>query len=112
MTYTNKHFDEILKVKPTHATRGELNALRAYLDCQYCEETEYIVRDMGFAENMLDFLATIQAAGITEFIIADNSTALMEILNILLNNGWAVSGTYEHEYEYSRVYGLRMRKVA
>lgn len=112
MTYTNKHFDEILQAKRMPATHGEFTAIRAYIDCQHREESEYIIREMGFAHELPDFMAAIQAAGITEFIIADASTALMEILNILMNNGWTAAGTYEHDDKYCKVFGLRMRKAA
>ena len=55
---------------------------------------------------------TFEAAGITEFLLCDNSTGLMESLHYLLGHGWAVGGTCELEASYhTTLLGLRMKKA-
>ena len=55
-------------------------------------------------------LRTFEAAGITEFILADASTGLMENLHILLDAGYEVVEPFSHTVDpYYIIKGLVIR---
>ena len=60
---------------------------------------------------MGEFMEMVDEAGITEFNLCEKSTGLMATLHYLLNNGWAIVGTYEKEIDrHMTLFGLCMKK--
>lgn len=93
-------------------SHGMHRAIMAYLRSNDENLSGLMVDDMPFIQDMDDFMGTIEAAGITEFLLCDNSTGLMESLHYLLGHGWAVGGTCELEASYhTTLRGLRMKKA-
>lgn len=93
-------------------SHGMHRAIMAYLRSNDENLSGLMVDDMPFIQDMDDFMGTIEAAGITEFLLCDNSTGLMESLHYLLGHGWAVGGTCELEASYhTTLLGLRMKKA-
>ena len=87
-------------------------AIRAYLTSNDENLSELMVLDMPFMQDMDDFMGTIEAAGITEFLLCDKSTALMENLHYLMGHGWQIAGTCElSTTPFTTRQGLRMKKA-
>lgn len=115
-SYRNEYFDGLIEKytakKQAPESHGMNRAIIAYLHTNDASLSELMVDDMPFSNDMDDFMGTIEAAGITEFLLCDDSTALMESLHYLFSHGWQVVCTCE--VETSRIttkQGLRMRKA-
>ena len=102
---------------PTEGDRSvytlmEEYGIRAYLNTNDLKVNELLVDDMPFMQDIDDFMGTIEAAGIHEFLLCDTSTALMEYLHYLMAHGWEIAGSYQAEvFPYSTRLGLRMKKI-
>ena len=71
-----------------------------------------MVSDMPFMQDMDDFMRTIEAAGITEFLLCDTSTGLMESLHYRMGHGWQITGACEFSTSpHTKRQGLRMKKA-
>ena len=115
-SFKNEYFNALIEKytdrKQAPESHGMNRAIRAYLESNDENLSELMVSDMPFMQDMDDFMGTIEAAGITEFLLCDNSTGLMESLHYLLGHGWAVGGTCELEASYhTTLLGLRMKKA-
>lgn len=113
--FTNDYLDQLIANHKAGNIPQPIEAeyaMYAYINTRRDNESELIVSDLGFTKDMLRFTKTMALAGITEFILTERSTALMEALNILLNDGWQVAGTWQRETEFEKKMGLRLRKEA
>ena len=115
-SYRNEYLDGLIEKytekKQAPESHGMNRAIIAYLHTNDAGLSEYMVDDMPFSNDMDDFMGTIEAAGIVEFLLCDDSTALMESLHYLLAHGWQVAGTCEVEISLVTIkQGLRMRKA-
>ena len=115
-TYNNPRFEELTAHFNAHGwqhcDRGIKAALRAH-----CQTTEYgldalAVREMPFPGDMPAFKECLAEAGVTEFMLCDQSTGLMETLHDLMAEGWCICGTYERDAKFSPLLGLRVKKGA
>ena len=71
-----------------------------------------MVNDMPFLQDMDGFMGAVEAAGITEFLLCDTSTALMESLHYLMGHGWMVGGACEVKVGHIATrQGLRMKRA-
>ena len=111
--FTNDYLDRIISENQANETplpTDTFYAIHAYLNARRNNEAELIVSDLGFAKDVQGFTKTMALAGITEFILTEHSTALMEALNILLDDGWRVTGTWQRKDRFDKKLGLRLRK--
>ena len=112
--YSNSQIERLLNHFENSSHRpennGQVYALNGYLRSKLDGESDYIVRDIGFVEDIPDFIAFLDMFEIREFILADNSTALMEILCYFLSAGWYVTDRYSKQEAHSTLFGLRLRK--
>lgn len=115
-SFNNEYFNSLIvkysEKKQAPESYGMNRAIRAYLESNDENLSGLMVSDMPFLQDMDDFMGTIEAAGITEFLLCDTSTALMETLHYLMGHGWQVTGTHEYAPNpYSKRQGLRMKKA-
>lgn len=114
-TFYNEYLESLIersKAGPKHASPGEWHAMAAY---RYTNEhgfgTLTAERLPMERDEVIDFLNTLGSAGITEFILAETSTALMRYLHILLGAGWRITDTFECRVSpYVTVEGLLMEQ--
>ena len=93
-------------------SHGMHRAIMAYLRSNDENLSGLMVDDMPFIQDMDDFMGTIEAAGITEFLLCDTSTGLMGSLHYLMGHGWQIIGTREYAPNpYSKRQGLCMIKA-
>ena len=74
------------------ATDGQDKAFRAWLRSVQSESSIFEVEDLPWAKDTHDFVETLRAAGITEFAVTDQSTALMRLLHLLAAEGCTMQG--------------------
>ena len=114
-TYPNAHLEGLLTHYNAqgwqHCDRGTCSALRAFVWTNELGLDALIVRDMPFSGDLPAFMQTFDEAGITEFTLCEQSTALMEDLHFLMAQGWQIIGTYERQDRHSPLLGLRVRKA-
>ena len=115
-SFNNEYFNSLIREYTDKGQRpvnfGMSRAIMAYLDTNDSGVAEFMVGDMPFLQDMDGFMEAVEAAGITEFLLCDNSTGLMESLHYLLGHGWAVGGTCELEVsQHTTLRGLRMKKA-
>ena len=115
-SFNNEYFNSLIREYTDKGQRpesfGMSRAIMAYLDTNDSGIAEFMVNDMPFLQDMDGFMEAVEAAGITEFLLCDNSTGLMESLHYLLGHGWAVGGTCELEVSHhTTLRGLRMKKA-
>lgn len=78
---------------PFPMSNGAGKAFRAYEDTNYYEASEFMVQDLPWeTDSAEDFVKTMKAAGITEFVTTDESTALMRVLHELDSLGCKMVG--------------------
>lgn len=113
-TYANPRLDELTAHYQAHGwegcNRGTNAALRGYIQTDDIGLGTLVVRDMPCTADMPDFLDCLADAGITEFLLCDRSSGLMDALHYLLSEGWQVCGTYENRGSGAPLLGLRMWK--
>ena len=114
-SYRNEHLDKLMAfyeessdVKASLADRG---VFASYFYTNDHQQTIFTVERMPFAEDIGEFMYTVEEAGIREFQLCDESTGLMEVLHHLLANGWEIVGTPELNLSYGLQRGLLMRKT-
>lgn len=73
---------------------------------------QYAIENLPEQEDLGELAYMLEEADIQEFILMDNSTALMRGLYEFLSMGWQVAGTYEMKTCWDTQYGLRIRKEA
>jgi len=73
-------------------TDGQLKAYRAWIESTLHESSAFEVQDLPWDRDTHDFVATLRAAGITEFAVTDQSTALMRLIHLLAAEGCAMQG--------------------
>ena len=115
-SFNNEYFNSLIREYTDKGQRpesfGMSRAIMAYLDTNDSGAAEFMVGDMPFRQDMDGFMEAVEAAGITEFLLCDNSTGLMESLHYLLGHGWAVGGSCELEVSHlTTLRGLRMKKA-
>ena len=115
-SFKNEYFNALIEKytdrKQAPESHGMNRAIRAYLESNDENLSELMVSDMPFMQDMDDFMGTIEAAGITEFLLCDTSTALMETLHYLMGHGWQITGTCElNTTPFTTRQGLRMKKA-
>ena len=114
-TYTNARFENELAYYDANPAApcdpAISSAFRAY--CQTGEQGlgTFMVKDLPSKQDMGQFMDFVEnEAGVTEFLLCDRSSGLMEGLHYLLATGWQVCGTYEKQDRYRPLLGLRLRK--
>ena len=115
-SFDNEYFNSLIREYTDKGQRpedfGMSRAIMAYLDTNDRGVTEFMVSDMPFLRDMDGFMGTVEAAGITEFLLCDTSTGLMESLHYLMGHGWQITGTCEFATSpYTKRQGLRMKKA-
>lgn len=73
-------------------SNGQSKAFIAWLNSVQDESSIFEVRDLPWAKDAHDFVETLRAAGITEFAVTDQSTALMQFLHLLAAEGCIMQG--------------------
>lgn len=116
-SFSNEYFNCLIQKyterKEAPESFGVNRAVMAYLQTNDNGLSEFMADDLPFLQDMDDFMGAVEAAGITEFLLCDTSTALMESLHYLMSHGWQVAGACEVEVSrYSKKQGLRMKKTA
>ena len=80
-SFDNEYFNSLIREYTDKGQRpenfGMSRAMMAYLDTNDRGVTEFMVSDMPFLRDMDGFMGTVEAAGITEFLLCDTSTALI-----------------------------------
>ena len=113
-TYDIPHLDRLTTYYNTcgwqRCDRGTLAALRAYIQTNDLGLDILAVRDMPATTDMPDFVGILAETGITEFLLCDQSSGLMDALHYLLADGWQVCGSSESTDEKAPLLGLLMRK--
>lgn len=79
---------------PFPYSRGETTALRAWTSSVRNNTGIYEVTDLPWKEDVSDFVKTIRKAGITEIVVTDHSTALMDGLHALAGENIHIVSTY------------------
>ena len=115
-SYSNEYFNSLIREYTDKSkapeSHGMNRAIHAYLNTNDLKANELLVDDMPFMQDIDDFMGTIEAAGIHEFLLCDTSTALREYLHYLMAHGWEIAGSYQAEvFPYSTRLGLRMKKI-
>lgn len=116
-SFSNGYFNSLIQryseKKEAPGSFGVNRAIMAYLQINDCNLTEFMAEDMPFLNDMDNFMGTVEAAGITEFLLCDNSTGLMESLHYLMAHGWQIAGTCEVKTGcVTTKKGLRIKKAA
>ena len=78
-----KAWNEREKQFPFPFSKGQMSAYRAWQNSSANESSYFEVNDLPWDKEAHDFVETLKEAGITEFAITDQSTALMRVLHIL-----------------------------
>ena len=73
-------------------TAGQDKAFCAWLSSVRDESSTFEVQDLPWDKDTHDFVETIRAAGITEFAVTDQSTAMMRLLHLLVAEGCTMQG--------------------
>ena len=73
-------------------TDGQDKACIAWIKTIRNESSIFEVEDLPWDRDTHDFVETLRAAGITEFAVTDQSTALMRLLHLLAAEGCTMQG--------------------
>ena len=76
-------------------TDGQDKACIAWIKTIRNESSIFEVEDLPWDRDTHDFVETLRAAGITEFAVTDQSTALMRLLHLLAAEGCTMQGLYK-----------------
>ena len=85
-------------------TRGQYKAYWAYRGSSKIETGDFEMNDFLWDTEVKDFSDTLKAAGITTFVLTNQSTALMENIHQLEGEGWKLQGICKlpvKEYHFS-----------
>lgn len=74
-------------------TPGQYRAYRAFDESSEIETGEFVMSNSLWEDEVKDFSDTLRAAGVTTFILAHQSTGLMEDIHNLEAQGWHLAGT-------------------
>lgn len=74
-------------------TSGQMKAYWAFDQSSEIESGELEMSDSLWEQEVKDFAETLRAAGITTFVLTNQSTGLMEDIHNLEANGWRLVGT-------------------
>lgn len=86
------------------AEQAKVRVLRAFLDTHHDMYSQnLVISDIWWAKNFEGMTAYLRELGIRQFILANTSTELMELLTFLLRNGYRVAGpaTYGRKFDSS-----------
>ena len=73
-------------------TSGQMVAYHAWFNSTRNQSSDFEVQDLPWENNTHDFVETLRAAGIVEFAVTDQSTALMRLLHLLAAEGCTMQG--------------------
>lgn len=73
-------------------SNGQNKAFIAWVNSVRDENSIFEVQDLPWDKDTHDFVETLRAAGITEFAVTDQSTALMRLLHLLTAEGCTMQG--------------------
>ena len=115
-SFRNTYLDDMLEKVQNGApfkAPGEQFVFLAYMDTNDHEYDTLTVSMVPMTlEEVNGFSNLIGEAGITEFILTDNSSGLMRDLHYLMAEGWQVEGTFIKEKpHFSFLLGLRMKRI-
>lgn len=113
-SYNNETINRIIEAHEQNAIPyegGTAAFIRGYLYTNENGFTGYAAERLPTGEDLGEFTYLLDEAGITEFILLDESTALMEILNELMHLGWMPCGGYEKRTRWHTHHGLQMKKT-
>ena len=71
---------------------GQSKAYRAWSNSVRNESSTFDVQDLPWDKDVHDFVKALRDAGITEFAVTDQSTALMRVLHLLADEGCTMQG--------------------
>ena len=74
-------------------TSGQYKAFWAYRRSSEMELKDFEMSDALWESEVADFCRTLLEAGVTEFVLTNQTTALMENIHQLENQGWHLTGT-------------------
>ncbi len=74
-------------------TSGQMKAYRAYRNSSEIECGDPEMSDSLWEREVKDFSDTLRAAGVTTFVLTNQSTGLMEDIHNLEAQGWRLVGT-------------------
>lgn len=74
-------------------TTGQFKAYWAFDRSSEIESEEMLMTDSLWEREVKDFSDTLKAAGVTTFVLAHQSTGLMEDIHNLETQGWRLVGT-------------------
>ena len=113
-TYPNAYLEGLIARYNTlgwrRCDRGTATAALAYDQTNELGLDVLAVWDMPCTGDMPAFMDTLAGAGITEFLLCDQSSGLMDALHYLLDEGWQVCGVRDNRDEKRPLVGLLMRK--
>lgn len=111
---TNEQLDGMLASinEGKKLTGGDAAACRAYLQSNERGFDRIVIElPPSTGEDFADMLRVFEAAGITEFVLADPSTGLMLRLHMLIDAGYTITGAFSHKIDdYHIIKGLVIRK--
>lgn len=88
---TNTYFRGI-EERGSYRNDGEGRAYRSWWRSEEAKASRFEVEDLPWDKDLPDFVAALREAGVTEFAVTDQSTALMRCLHILAANGCTIEG--------------------
>ncbi len=90
MTEQTNTFFRAIEEKGTCRNDGEARAYRSWWRSEETKATRFEVEDLPWEKDLPDFVATLRRAGVNEFAVTDQSTALMRSLHLLAANGCTI----------------------
>ena len=87
---------------PSPYTAGQMKAYWAYDRSSEIELDELMMDDSLWEREVKDFSDTLRAAGVTSFVITNQSTGLMEDIHNLTAQGWRLVGPCKVTYIHRR----------
>ncbi|MGI5986164.1 MAG: DUF7698 family protein [Oscillospiraceae bacterium] len=109
----NEYLESLLEMVNEQKERvptGTLKILRAYYDRTRNGNFELDIEDGFFESELNDALQTLEAAGINNFRLYDNSSGLMATIYYLLRAGFQVETVEKVSRWGDKRYGLRFYK--
>lgn len=109
----NEYLESLLEMVNKQKERvptGTLKILRAYYDGTRNGNFELDIEDGFFESELNDVLQTLEAAGINNFRLYDNSSGLMATIYYLLRAGFQVETVEKVSKWGGKIYGLRFYK--
>ena len=92
MTEQTNTFFRAIEEKGSYRNDGEGHAYRSWWRSEETKASRFEVEDLPWDRDLPDFVLTLRRAGVAEFAVTDQSTALMRCLHILAASGCKITG--------------------